>query len=488
MPRPCRLLPALALLLLLAPSASPQSDADPRDAMRRWLQEQRRDFREYVDARDREFAAFLSQAWREFEVLAGRRGDPVPKPPAIPRTGDAVPAPAPPDTVATPPVRPAPFSPRPTPPAPAPPAGADGLDLEYLGLVYRLPLPRQMAALPARTPGPEDAAAAWLALSAVDSGEFLAAAARLASDRQLGDWGLLQLLGLAAARAYPDDPSRQALLHWYLGARAGLDLRLAHGRPGYVVLYAAEGVVFQVDFLARDGRAYYLHDPAGRFTDATRLRSYDGQAPGRRHALRLGLAALPRTAPDPVERRLRWLRADGEQTVVVELDRNLIAFLASLPQTGLQSHFGAALSPAVLTALERQLGPRLADRPAAQQVAVLLHFVQHAVPYATDQEQFGREDYLYPDETLFHPAADCEDRAALFAALVRELVGRAVIGLDYPGHIATAVAWDPPAPGDHLELDGVLYTVCDPTYVGADPGRSMPLPGSPSPGLIVAGR
>ena len=43
------------------------------------------------------------------------------------------------------------------------------------------------------------------------------------------------------------------------------------------------------------------------------------------------------------------------------------------------------------------------------------------------------------DEPLFYPYSDCEDHSVLFAYLVRELPGLEVIGLDYPGHVATAV-------------------------------------------------
>jgi len=107
-------------------------------------------------------------------------------------------------------------------------------------------------------------------------------------------------------------------------------------------------------------------------------------------------------------------------------------------------------------------------------VRLLLHFVQTALPYATDQEQFGEEDYLYPDETLFYPASDCEDRSALLAALVRLLVGLPVVGLDYPGHIALAVALPQEVPGDRFTWREVVYTVCDPTYIGAALGQTMP--------------
>jgi hypothetical protein len=156
-----------------------------------------------------------------------------------------------------------------------------------------------------------------------------------------------------------------------------------------------------------------------------------------------------------------------------------------VPQTNLDSHFGANLSPATLRSLRDSLAPELEKRDPSGRVGVLLHFVQTALPYATDQEQFGYEDYLYPDESLFYPACDCEDRAALFAALVRELVGLDVVGLDYPGHIAAAVAFTEDIPGDRFTYRQVRYTVCDPTYIGAGIGRSMPIAGADRPGIIA---
>jgi hypothetical protein len=291
-----------------------------------------------------------------------------------------------------------------------------------------------------------------------------------------------------AEAAYPTDPSRRALLHWYLTVSAGLDTRLAHARPGYVLLYASDGMVYQVDFLARNGRAYYVHDPAGRFAGESRLHSYDGQAPGLGVELQFAFARLPRTSPRPTMRTLRWELAGEDRVIDVPVDQQLVAFLASVPQTDLPSQFGAGLSKPALDALRQGLAPLLDGHGRNGQVAVLLHMVQHAVPYATDDDQFGREDFLYPDESLFYPAADCEDRAALFAVLVRELVGADVVGLDYPHHIAAAVALDDDAPGDRFTHRGIVYTVCDPTYIGAGLGRSMPIEGADSPRIIIPRR
>lgn len=491
MPRSVPRRAALLLTAWLATAASAQAPDDARDAMDAWLAGQRQEFADHVAAETRAHAEFLRQAWQRVELLAGRRADPVPKPDRIPRAPAPVPAPAPPDTLAAPPPPPPPPPPPETPASPPPPPAAPDLprvSVSYLGLAYDLPLDRRLGTLPPHTPGADAAADGYLTLARAETGALLAAVTRLARQRQLGDWGRFRLLGEVARQAYPAAPSRRALLHWFLGRELGLDLRLAHADAGFVVLYAADTTIYQTDFLVRAGRAYYVDDPDGRLAGVDHLQS-PGAAPDRRlQPLRLALPRLPHTGGEATVRTLRWRTADGVREVTVTLDRELVRFLASLPQTGLDSHFGAPLSAAALTGLQDALAPVLAGRTPADQVATLLHFVQHAVPYATDAAQFGREDFLYPDETLFHPAADCEDRAALFAALVRALVGREVLGLDYPGHIATAVAWDPPPAGDHLRHAGRLYTVCDPTYVGAGPGRSLPRLEATDPVIIVGRR
>jgi hypothetical protein len=58
--------------------------------------------------------------------------------------------------------------------------------------------------------------------------------------------------------------------------------------------------------------------------------------------------------------------------------------------------------------------------------------------------------------------------------LVRELLGLEVIGLDYPGHIATAVKFNNEVPGNYVVVGGRNYVICDPTYLNAGVGLGMP--------------
>ncbi len=123
--------------------------------------------------------------------------------------------------------------------------------------------------------------------------------------------------------------------------------------------------------------------------------------------------------------------------------------------------------------LVEQLKPILTGKTKSEALNILLRFVQTAFEYKTDQQQFGKEKCLFAEETLYYPYCDCEDRSIIFAYLVKKLLGLEVIGLDYPGHIATAVKIDN-VPGDYVTVNGKKYLICDPTYINANIGMSMP--------------
>ena len=74
----------------------------------------------------------------------------------------------------------------------------------------------------------------------------------------------------------------------------------------------------------------------------------------------------------------------------------------------------------------------------------------------------------------YYPYCDCEDRSILFSRLVRDLMGLDVVLIYYPGHLATAVKFSSEVKGDYITYQGDRYTVCDPTYINAPVGMTMP--------------
>lgn len=88
-------------------------------------------------------------------------------------------------------------------------------------------------------------------------------------------------------------------------------------------------------------------------------------------------------------------------------------------------------------------------------VRYLMSFTRQAFVYASDDSLY-KDTYdlinvtFSPTETLYYESSDCEDRAVLFAYLVRELLKLDVIIIEYDTHANTAVLFDPPIGNDHI--------------------------------------
>lgn len=86
---------------------------------------------------------------------------------------------------------------------------------------------------------------------------------------------------------------------------------------------------------------------------------------------------------------------------------------------------------------------------------------------------------------MFYPYCDCEDRSILFARLVRDIMHLDVVLLYYSGHLATAVHFNEDVRGDYLVSGNIKYIVCDPTYIGAPVGMTMPKMNNKEAKIIV---
>lgn len=113
----------------------------------------------------------------------------------------------------------------------------------------------------------------------------------------------------------------------------------------------------------------------------------------------------------------------------------------------------------------------------------LMNLFHRGFVYKYDEEIWGYDRAFFAEETLFYPYCDCEDRAILLTRIVRDILKLKCVLVYYPGHLACAIHFNEEVEGDTYYLDGVPYTVADPTYIGASVGEEMPLPNN-TPTLI----
>lgn len=335
-------------------------------------------------------------------------------------------------------------------------------------------------------------AAFYKDLAAADWG-ILADELRAQSEAlELDDYAYAQFV-LRLGRVLAGDEARARLLTWYLLLKSNVDARVGHLGPGgalpegtVVLLVPSSVMVYATPYYTLGGTKYYAVslDAAPPPARIGSLFTYDGNYPGTPRAADLRIAKTPALRPEPEARTLTWKYGATTHTITVRADRAAVRYLEWFPQVDWDVWFGIRMSDAARQSLLPQLKPLIAGRSERDAANFLIRFVQTAFAYKTDGEQFGREKPLSVDETLLYPFSDCEDRSILYAALVRELMGLEVVGLLYPGHMATAVKFRQDTRGDAVVVGGERWIVSDPTYIGADVGNAMPQYKQVTPELV----
>jgi hypothetical protein len=173
---------------------------------------------------------------------------------------------------------------------------------------------------------------------------------------------------------------------------------------------------------------------------------------------------------------VRRVQLTKTQTVDLPYNKSHIAYLNDVPMTVFPIYFVSPISIEAQQVLHETFDEMKDRYTPTQFIGMLLRFVQTGFDYKTDDEQFGFEKYFYPEEVIGYPYCDCEDRSAMFAWLVQKYTNAKVIGLQYEGHVATAVWFgdDVKVKGDGFMYGGKKYYVCDPTYINASIGMAMP--------------
>ena len=182
-----------------------------------------------------------------------------------------------------------------------------------------------------------------------------------------------------------------------------------------------------------------------------------------------------RFASNPSIRKTYTSKWNKDATVTVGINQNLMDFYDSMPfvkdwsfyaRQGMDKELSYKLLPNLKNAIKNK------DEVSAANV--LLHFVQTAFVYQTDEEQFGHEKIDYKEQLFYDKACDCEDRAILFTDIINNLLGLDVVLLHYPNHLCTAVKFNSNVNGDYVMVGKDKYIICDPTYINASVGSCMP--------------
>lgn len=512
---------ALSVLALYA--QSPGDEMFKRyEAFKKQAQKEYSDFRNEAN---QAYIQFMREAWERFSPQPAEEATPIPDPPVppvdvpkdldlnkIPPTitilhGDVYPAPpvvvqpvpvtpipeiaeddeeeedipeedALPAPVPTPTPTPAPApTPAPQPePAPVAPAVKSGFSFSVFGTECRVRLDDKdrFKLSNAR----EDAVAdTWQKLASPRYNNLIIDCLDLREELNLCDWAYFQLLEQLASDFLGKGTNEATVLQAYLFNQSGYKVRLARTQQEKLyLLVASDQVMFGRNYFVLDNEKFFIMQP----TDEDMF-IFNRKFPNeQRLSLNIGKEQHFAFRPSPVEKR----ESTGPKGITVNLscNKNLIDFFDTYPQsyinndptTKWQFYANTPLSANIREVLYPSLKKAIQGLNEVDAVNVLLNFLQTAFVYGYDDEIWGGDRPFFPDETIFYPYSDCEDRAILFSRLVRDLTGLEAVLLYYPGHLASGVRFTQESPGATLTVNGKRYTYCEPTCSGYAPAGWLP--------------
>lgn len=439
-----------------------------KDEFEQFKKQRQQEYNNYVSERNREFADFLKKEWQQFESF---KGEPLPvepkpqRPPFVqdsnlpPITGPVIDNPLP----SLPEIKPVARNPRKPEVLPE--------ELTFLFYDTELEIPFS-SRLKIKGVGytEEQIAAYWEKMSAAPYEDFLKELQARAQVFGLNDWGMYRLTEAVAQKLFENENDR-LLFCFFMLRQQGLDVRIGRSQEQLCLLMAFSTKVYEHSYFVLEGKKYYY---IGK-NKLNGLYTY-GKTAADKDLKEVDLhLSVPLNIGDAWKMRELKLKKFPEIQITLPYNLANIAFYSDMPLTDLPVYFAAPLPQKTEEAILNYFRDIRAKYSLPEFVGILLNFVQTSFEYQTDEEQFGKEKYFYPEEVLAYPYCDCEDRAAFFARLVRNLTGLQVVGLDYPGHVATAVYFEDIAvEGDALTHKGLHYVICDPTYINASVGMEMP--------------
>ena len=287
----------------------------------------------------------------------------------------------------------------------------------------------------------------------------------------LNDWAKYLFIQKAGDKIYKNR-NKANIFTWYILAKMGYDIKVGYNKKAVHLLSSMDHKLYQVPFFTIDKKTYYLL--AKNTKNVGSLYTYKGNYPKADAKLSFEVKKPLKLDSDIKNKKLSFSFSNKAYTINAKYSKNLVEFYNTLPQSDYRVYFDSQNSAQINNSILKELSKYMKGMSELEAVNFLLRFTQKSFEYKTDGDQFSREKVMFPDETVFFPYSDCEDRSIMFATLVKNLLGLKVVGLKFPNHLATAVALSSNVSGDSFKYKGKLFTVTDPTYINANAGMTMP--------------
>ncbi len=288
------------------------------------------------------------------------------------------------------------------------------------------------------------------------------------SQHQLNDWLYYQLIRKTAQELSPKETNYNSytLYKWFLLAKSGYDARLVLSNSKIFFYVKSNDNIYNIPFYESNGSQYVClnyHDYGKINFEKEQLFNVKIEIPEAKNSFSYSITQLPQFKSDSYsEKDLNFSYKEKEYHFKIKLNNQVQNIFKNYPVVDFETYFNIPLSNETHSSLIPLLKNNIQNLSQKEGIDYLLHFTRYAFLYENDQDNFGKEKRLSPEQTLLFEHSDCDDRAALFFYLVKEIYNLPMITLLYPSHVTIAVQFDKPE-GKPILYKGKNYSICDPT-------------------------
>lgn len=286
---------------------------------------------------------------------------------------------------------------------------------------------------------------------------------------QPNDWIYYQLIRKVAEQISPKAQNyfRYTLYKWFLMNKCGYDARIAMGNHQIIFFVRNDEDISDIPFFMSNEQKYMClnaHDYGLISKQEIAYQPIDLRIPEGKQSFSYKILSMPDFKPDNyVEKNLNFSYQHKDYHFKLKINPEVSKLFTNYPVVDFQSYFNIPLSRETYSSLIPVLKDNLKKMSQQKGVDYLMRFTRYAFLYESDQENFGQEKRLSPELTLMNTYSDCDDRAALFFYLVKEIYNLPMVAVLYPTHLTMAIQFDQPPGGDYLIYKGKVYAFCEPT-------------------------
>jgi hypothetical protein len=292
--------------------------------------------------------------------------------------------------------------------------------------------------------------------------------AEISSQLNLNDWDYYCLIN-EFSKSLTDNPNKQKLIAWFLLLESNYKVKIGYFNNDVSILFATAQILYNTPWFIINGERYYVikykHHTIITY-DIDYFKGYKYMNMFHDKPIQLEEVIKNKTISFPFRGK--------SYSISVSYNQNYVDYYATYPLIPVDYYFALPVSSTFKESVEINIAPYLQNKNQQESLHFLLSLVQYGFSYKTDLDQFSKEKYMVPEEVLYYPNSDCDDKTILFSYLVSELLHLDIIALDFNGHICSAVGVSDSSVKGNIIHDGKEYIVCDATYVGAPPGIMLP--------------